>query len=408
MNRPPFAAVVALIVPLAVVLAALPQRAAAESWVHKAAGLQLWTPDDWTAEEDGGVLQLTAPGSALSISLTPLEAGEIDAALAGIDESLASVVDDFEPDGEFERIELGGLDGALLTGSGEIEGEPVEIELALVATPTGKVMLVLLIAHADEYERQSEVIDRIFDSIQAAPADKPPAPSGALVLRYEPGSDAVSQAIAGYIQQAGVFDEVAAGLSGVIILPRDIPVVVRNCGEPNAFYSPADGRIAVCYELIQWFSALFASDEELSDQERAEHVVNAAVFTLLHELGHALIDVLDIPATGKEEDAVDDLAALLLLKSGQEQTALSAVGQFALATVNMDEEAEFAFWDEHSLDPQRMYSLVCLILGSDPERYPDLADVLPPERAVRCPSEYERKSRSWGQLLDKHLRGSGR
>jgi len=38
------------------------------------------------------------------------------------------------------------------------------------------------------------------------------------------------------------------------------------------------------------------------------------VDTLYHELVHALVDVLKLPITGKEKDAVDNLSTLMLIK----------------------------------------------------------------------------------------------
>ena len=59
------------------------------------------------------------------------------------------------------------------------------------------------------------------------------------------------------------------------------------------------------------------------------------------------------------------------------------------------------FWDEHSLNEQRVYDIACLVFGSDPEAFSGLVspEFLPAERAQRCEAEYEQKSRAWSQLL---------
>ena len=66
---------------------------------------------------------------------------------------------------------------------------------------------------------------------------------------------------------------------------------------------------------------------------------------------------------------------------------------------------DLAFWDEHSLNGQRVYSITCLIYGSDPDSFAELVgeDGLPAERAARCPGEYKQKSRAWDRLLAPHL-----
>jgi hypothetical protein len=37
-----------------------------------------------------------------------------------------------------------------------------------------------------------------------------------------------------------------------------------------------------------------------------------------------------------------------------------------------ESENQSAYWDSHSLEIQRFYNIVCLIYGSDPERFRDM------------------------------------
>ncbi len=78
--------------------------------------------------------------------------------------------------------------------------------------------------------------------------------------------------------------------------------------------------------------------------------------TLHHELGHALIHVLDITITGKEEDAVDGMATMLVILTNQtgSEIALSAADLFDLEGEDIKEFTTEDIWDEHSLDFQRL------------------------------------------------------
>jgi len=57
--------------------------------------------------------------------------------------------------------------------------------------------------------------------------------------------------------------------------------------------------------------------------------------------------------------------------------------------------------DEHLLQEQRFYNSICLLYGSDTEKYGYMSeeDYLPRERAIRCPQEYEQTINSWSSLL---------
>ncbi len=239
---------------------------------------------------------------------------------------------------------------------------------------------------------------------EAAPRSR----GGQLKISYDnPGRDPMLREIATILRDEKVFEGIAGVVHERLSLPHDLDVVFGLCDEPNAFYDPEERQIVMCYELFALFADVFA-DPEASEEEVGSNILGAAAFVFLHEVGHALSDILDLPITGKEEDAVDDLATLLLLSEGETgvDAAFSALLHFAAMADQVEEVEELAFWDEHSLDAQRVYGVACLIYGSDPEGYDDMVgeDGLPEERAVRCPAEFEQKARSWDKLLGPYFK----
>jgi Putative metallopeptidase len=65
-------------------------------------------------------------------------------------------------------------------------------------------------------------------------------------------------------------------------------------------------------------------------------------------------------------------------------------------------------WDAHGMDEQRAYNIVCLMVGSNPEQFKDLAGMtnLPEERRETCKLyDYPVASFSWQKALRPHLRG---
>jgi hypothetical protein len=65
-----------------------------------------------------------------------------------------------------------------------------------------------------------------------------------------------------------------------------------------------------------------------------------------------------------------------------------------------------AFYDEHGLDLQRAYNVVCFMVGADPEKFKPLATVakLPEERLGPCKREYKTTAWSWEEVLKPHRR----
>jgi hypothetical protein len=167
--------------------------------------------------------------------------------------------------------------------------------------------------------------------------------------------------------------------------------------------------------LVLAFCPLPCLAFEMPEDEAAARFVSSNIIsTFYHEVGHALIDILDLPVLGREEDAADTLSALLTHHIWNEDAATaivydSALAYSALAAEGETDVADLMYYDTHSLDLQRYYNLVCLYLGAEPElRADEAADLgLPEERAVGCEEEFALADDSWGVMLDGLEPGEG-
>jgi hypothetical protein len=197
----------------------------------------------------------------------------------------------------------------------------------------------------------------------------------------------------------------AALLNRRLALPVDIGLRYAECGEAGAFYETGERRISLCLEMVERLAEDFSSSLD-DDADLAEAVTGAIRFIVLHEVGHALVDVLELPITGREEDAVDQLSAWLLIgDEAGDAAVLSAAAAFAISGESHGlGESDFA--NEHSLDQQRYFSMVCWVYGRDPARHADLVGLsgLPPARAEGCAAEYARLDASWRRLLGERLK----
>lgn len=138
--------------------------------------------------------------------------------------------------------------------------------------------------------------------------------------------------------------------------------------------------------------------------------------TLYHELGHALIDVLDLPVFGPEEFAVDLFAIVMINRMRDEETAVQMAFDIAAAydAGAMKESTAGngpAMWDVHGSDRQRYFNLVCHMYGANPYGRDRLAKELglPDARAETCQDEYSLTSHAWGGVIDRMIAsGPGR
>jgi hypothetical protein len=154
---------------------------------------------------------------------------------------------------------------------------------------------------------------------------------------------------------------------------------------------------------------------KLTQEERENAVAFVAgnmLFVLLHELAHAAIADLQLPVLGREEDAADEFAILRMLWVGSAYThrvlAEATKGWFYSARRDRKEGEPLAFYDEHSLDQQRAYHIVCLMVGHNPNEMVDLANEMkfPDDRRESCKRDFARASSSWAMVLTPHRRAA--
>ena len=232
-----------------------------------------------------------------------------------------------------------------------------------------------------------------------------------LTLRFEKATTEETKQIRKAIIDSGRFQALVRKLNKRLRLPENVLVRFDDGDQETPYYDPDEGAIVMEYGVFAETSELLA-DEGMSTNKRFETILHIGEFFFYHELGHALIDVLDLPVLGKEEDAADGLAAFMLLEMTDEpEVALAAARQFHLESEVYDQFEEDSFYDEHSLDRQRYYNIVAWVYGSDPDLHEDAVDELVPEdwweeRAEVAIEEYEFLVESWDKLLGPNLRKS--
>jgi hypothetical protein len=145
-------------------------------------------------------------------------------------------------------------------------------------------------------------------------------------------------------------------------------------------------------------------------QGLTEFVSGNMLFVLLHEMAHVAITQMGLPVLGRTEDAADTYAALRLIRSGSNFSHRvlieAAEGWFLADRRDQKMGDKVSYYDEHGLNQQRAYQIVCLMIGSDDERFKDLARQtnLPDERRDGCAGDYSNAAYSWDLVLKPHQR----
>lgn len=190
-----------------------------------------------------------------------------------------------------------------------------------------------------------------------------------------------------------------------------LKIVFQECGMINAFYSSSNRSITVCYELEHAISsAIRNGNKNISMERQVGLEAGAFLFIFFHEFGHAVIDMAKLPILGGEEDAADRFATTILLdaprtiNTGLAKEVIEGGLTFFGAKRKPGILGAFKkrnYADEHPLNEQRVFNILCLAYGNDPNTFTDLvvAQNMPKARLVRCGEEYRDAKHAIGELL---------
>jgi hypothetical protein len=193
---------------------------------------------------------------------------------------------------------------------------------------------------------------------------------------------------------------------------REAPPAPPPLGPPEAAYNTRSGKFQARIDTAARALGDLPQFKNLSPtylQRLAEFVSGNMLFVLLHQLGLAAISEMRLPVVGKIEDAADSFAALRLIRIGSDFSnrvlAEAAKGWFLADRRDQKTGHKVPYYDEHGLNRQRAYQIVCLMVGSDDEKFKDLAKEtgLPDERQETCAGDYSNATYSWDMVLGPHL-----
>ena len=139
------------------------------------------------------------------------------------------------------------------------------------------------------------------------------------------------------------------------------------CGQVNSFYMPTVNTIILCDEMIKAYPKIIPA-------------------VIAHEMGHAIIHQLDIPFTGSEEAAADEISLVYMTNSGH----LDETWDVALAYAEMNLHERYQPRDDHPNLANRAFNFACAATGAE--------EALTAEPS-KCKQYQLRISRNWARLL---------
>jgi len=226
-------------------------------------------------------------------------------------------------------------------------------------------------------------------------------------IKYVPPKSDALRPVFDYLKDAKALERTRDVLSG-LRLPRRLVIKTEDCnGVSNAWYE--NNAVTLCYEFVDdiWKNA--ATETTPGGVAPIDTVVGPFVDVMLHEVAHAVFDILRVPVFGREEDAADQFSAYVVLQADKSAARRLILGNAYQYRGDLKPggpaPALKSFADAHGTPAQRFYNVLCIAYGADPELFKDLVekDYLPKDRAEGCVDEYRQADYAFSSLIRPHL-----
>jgi hypothetical protein len=239
-------------------------------------------------------------------------------------------------------------------------------------------------------------------------------------IQYDPPKNPEHQQLYENLRNHQVLETMQQILAPVRLPAQGLLIKTFGCGGIiNSWYSsdgPGDSgpTVHMCYELLENIIKITTDDNVRPNVTQHDAIVGQFLFWTLHETGHAVFDIFQVPLFGREEDAADMFAAYIMLGFGKDQARRWVEG----AAYTSDEFMADVPWGKdfasvHGLPEQRFYNLICLAYGADPATFADVTSdmantmtkhgTLPKRRADDCRYEFQSLDRAFKTQIRPHI-----
>lgn len=226
-------------------------------------------------------------------------------------------------------------------------------------------------------------------------------------IEYVPPKDPKHTHLYDLLRQRKVLEKFQDFLAP-IYLPNPVKLQTIGCdGVVNAHFW--QNTVQVCYEYFDW---IHQNTPKVAKAGMSPHdaMIGPIVDVFLHETGHAILQLLDIPIFAREEDAADYIALIIMLEFSKEDARRLILGTSIIAGHDAKQEQEKhpalrTLADMHSLPAVRYFNRWCMAYGMDPVLFADAIELglLTPGRASHCRYEYSYNADAFKRLINPYL-----
>jgi hypothetical protein len=222
----------------------------------------------------------------------------------------------------------------------------------------------------------------------AVSAPQPALADQQVEIAYEEPASAELRPIYEQLKTLGVLQQLQLFMEP-LRLPKPLKVRTAECGPTPQPYS-SGAPVTICYEVLDHVAKLV--QQHSRDPAYQQMLIYCAfIEAVLHEVSLGIFDVLGVPIWGREYDAGDRLAALIMTQFGEDVMATTVESTTQIFQWSNKTWTGRDFASTESPEAQRFYNYLCIAYAASPYDYDYLVrgGTLPKDRAERCDGEYQ-------------------
>ncbi|MBV9240732.1 MAG: hypothetical protein JO314_01885 [Acidobacteria bacterium] len=223
-------------------------------------------------------------------------------------------------------------------------------------------------------------------------------------ITYAPPNRPGLKPIYEYMKEKHFLEQLKQFLSP-LKLPVPLRITMLECGVTNSFWESRAQGLKLCYEWPDWVARLAPAERTETGIPREDVIVGSFVQVALHELGHGMFDIYDVPLFGREEDAADQMAGFIMTQFGRQTARRLLPGTAYFWAADDQPWPHDWFSDEHGNPRQRAYNYLCIAYGAYKDEFQDFVDggLLAKDRADKCEHEFVVLRNAFAKTIYPHI-----
>ena len=106
------------------------------------------------------------PHEEILLAFWAVEAKKLSGAMKRLEKEVEDLVQKPKLKGKAAKTKLNGLTAMTVDGTGEVEGQTVELRLVILKTPTDQFLAVVVFAETEHFQAHEGAVEAIFESVK--------------------------------------------------------------------------------------------------------------------------------------------------------------------------------------------------------------------------------------------------